>query len=228
MKPKRMSGALVALSLGILLGAGSAVAQPPAGMQAKVEKVRNAADARAKSGLPPIRIMIIMNEFEPLLREGKTAEAEAVLDRALAAAESKTEDQLERKLRRVQEGVRKLEKKREDLTPIPVVMAPLESLLKAADVPGIEAVLDRALELIDARDRLKEPEALAMKRIQEKMKDVQELAPAWARSGGDVQEVAPLAGTVDSLLKVGKLLEAEKAVDDALAKVRSKPAAGAK
>jgi hypothetical protein len=56
---------------------------PPASLRKKMERVKAGVDGWQSAGRDPSRIGQIMQEFEPLMREGKLKDAEEVLDRAL-------------------------------------------------------------------------------------------------------------------------------------------------
>ncbi|HEY6168015.1 MAG TPA: hypothetical protein VI454_08250 [Verrucomicrobiae bacterium] len=58
---------------------------PPESLRLKMEKVHAGVEAWQNSGRDPSAIGEIMQEFEPVMRQGKVREAEAVLDRALKA-----------------------------------------------------------------------------------------------------------------------------------------------
>lgn len=58
-------------------------------LRSKVEKIHAGVQALAESGTQPSDIAAIMDQFQPLMKEGKVKEAEALLDRALKLVEEK-------------------------------------------------------------------------------------------------------------------------------------------
>ena len=61
------------------------IEQPMQVVRQKLEKVKGGVEEWQNSGRDPSVIAEIMQEFQPLMKEGKFKEAEGVLDRALKA-----------------------------------------------------------------------------------------------------------------------------------------------
>jgi len=68
-------------------GAVVTSAGPPAGLNAKLEKVKAGVDKWIEDGRNPSAIAELMQEFDPLMKKWKFKEAEGVLDQALKLLE---------------------------------------------------------------------------------------------------------------------------------------------
>ncbi|MBI4346911.1 MAG: hypothetical protein HY553_08660 [Elusimicrobia bacterium] len=207
-----MTKGIAALALaGILASAGGpayALAQPggapPVELQGKIKRLQDAMAKREQSGVPPIRIALTMSAFEPLIKEGKFAEAEAVVDRALQLAEKAGKDPFERKLQDVFEGVQKLERVARRMELVGMVMARVEGAVKAGDETAAEGTLDLALKLLRSDDPAKLAEAAPYLALQAKMKALQEKAQRVKSAGGDDKAFAEAGAKVQEALKAGR------------------------
>ena len=120
-------------------------------LEKKLSRAKQAMEKRMKSDVPPIRIILAMKKFQAAVKAGQTEQAESALDLALKRLESAPgEDPLEKKLLRVQQGIKDLELKGGDPGPIGMTMARLEPAVLAGDEGQVEATLDAALKLLEA------------------------------------------------------------------------------
>ena len=194
----------------------------PNDIQAKIQKVQEAAEKRGKEGRPPIAAMMAMQRFEPLMKAGKYKEADELLDRALGYIDRAPgkEEPLEKKLIQVHKGVKAVQAKGEDPMLIGMVMSQFEPLVKQGKGKEAEKILDTALKLLKNKDPRKVPEAKPYVRVQDKIREVQQKAPQWAASGGDLSKIDSLMKKLDPLMKEGKLQEAEALLDRAIAQLQ--------
>ena len=194
------------------------------GLQAKMQNVQRMMEKRAKSDIPPVRIVLAVKKFEFELKAGKMEQAESSLDLALKRLESAPgEDPLEKKIVRVQKGVKELESKGGEARLIGMVMSKLEPAVLAGDESKAEATIDTALKLLKSKDPRSEPEAAPYVRLLDKISEAQEKAPKWVGAGGDGSKLAPLSERAGQAMKEGKFDEAEKAFDEILVFVRQEP-----
>ena len=192
-----------------------------AGMQAKMQKLQGTMEKRAKSDVPPIRIVLAIKQFEAAMKAGKATQAESALDLALKRVEvAPGEDALEKKLIKVQQGIKDLESKGGDPRLIGMTMSKLEPAVQAGDEKQVETTLDAALKLLKSKDPRGEPEAAPYVRLLDKMSEAQEKAPKWVSAGGDGGKLGLLSERAGQAMKEGKLDEAEKAFNEILELVR--------
>lgn len=198
-------------------GVSGAVANRASIIQEKMARLQDGMQAQAKVDSPPIRVVMTMQRFEPLMKEGKLTDAEAVLDRALELLEKsqKGEDSLGKKLSQVQKGAEASVKAGRPPIRLAMAMSRFEPLMKEGNDVEAETLLDRALELLE---KAKKGEDSLERKLGQVAKGMEELQ----KQGKDPSVIGLAISRFEPLLKEGKDTEAEKVLDRALKFLKSK------
>jgi hypothetical protein len=207
----------------------------PQSLQEKMARLQALANQRRQEGFDLQPVMGIAQGVQPLIDQQKFGEAEALVDRALKLlGESSTPapqppetapgaipQSLQEKMARLQALAHKREQEGFDLQPVMEIAKGVQPLIDQQKFGEAEALVDRALKLLDessppAPPPQTTPGAIPQS-LQEKMARLQALARQRQQEGVDIEPVAEIANGVQPLLEQQKFGEAEALVDRALA-----------
>ncbi len=141
-------------------------AQPAEGLeqrlQAKLKRVEDEVQRRASAGQPPFEVVGLMQKFPELMQGGQVQEAEALLDRVLAALGKDRADagankpqptaapsKLAAKMQRVQQRAEKMRQSGADVSKIRSLMDKVGALMQQGKAEEAEKLIDEALKLSD-------------------------------------------------------------------------------
>jgi Spy/CpxP family protein refolding chaperone len=132
------------------------------------------------------------------------------------------EQRLRAKLDRIQKAVQKLAQAGEQPFEVVGLMQKLPELMKAGRIDQAEALLDRVLVKLGlekkSAQRSSSPATIARK-----AKRLQQRAQQMAQNGEDVSKIQEVMQKIGPLLKVGKVDEAGKLIDEALELMGNEP-----
>jgi hypothetical protein len=132
--------------------------QPPASLVEKHQKLEQAVRAAQKEKKDLTGAMKILQELDPLVKNQKFKEAEALIDRALKSLEeakpgSDPTTRLQAKVEKIAAGVQKWQEDRRDPSPIGQLMEQVDPLMKAGKIQEAEAILDQALKELQSEKK---------------------------------------------------------------------------
>ncbi len=136
--------------VGELVTTGDAPAtqdDPAASLQAKVRKLQPLIQRRRESGKDMAPVGRVIEKLQPLMEQGKFAEAEAVLDEALKLFEDEGAPPatLQDKMQRIQAYARKWAR-------VGKLMEEFQGLMQQGKSAEAEALLDKALKILDGKE----------------------------------------------------------------------------
>ncbi len=150
-----------ALELINKLAPAAQAAGPPASLQGKMQCLQGQVQKWQQEGKNLQPIGEIMQDFQPLIEQQKFAEAERVIDRALKLVGEGCPDlpasapavvppvSLQEKMQRLQSLVNQREQAGANLQPVGELMQGFEQLMQQKKFSEAEALVDRALKLLD-------------------------------------------------------------------------------
>ncbi len=140
-------------------------------IQGKIKKLQEGVQKWQNEGKDPSPIAQLMQQFGPLMQDGKVEEAEKILDKALAElaikdqdtppaksdvpsptpAPGKLEERIQQKAERVQAGIQKWTEEDKDPSAVAAIIQEAGSLFQGGKAKEGEAKLDEALALLEGK-----------------------------------------------------------------------------
>jgi hypothetical protein len=197
--------------------------EPPATLIEKHEKLQEAVQTAQKDGKDLSPVARIMQEFDPLMKERKFKEAEALLDRALKAvddakpAPEQPPASLVEKHRKLEQAVQGAQKEKKDLTGAMKMLQGLDPLVKNRKFKEAELLIDRVLKVLEETKPGSDPAI----RLEAKIRKIEEGVQKWQEDGRDPSAIGRMMQEFDPLMKAGKIQEAEAVLDQALKALQS-------
>jgi hypothetical protein len=156
----------------------------PQSLQEKMRKLQERVEKRERDNS---RLGAVLGKLDPLMKEGKFKEAEAVLDEAHkllgelekgdpgksergnkdeTPSREGTEQRFQGKIQRLHSGVEKWQREGKDPSPIGGIMEKFEPLMKEGKILEAEALLDQALKLLkEGNERSQAPAPIPDQKI---------------------------------------------------------------
>jgi negative regulator of replication initiation len=218
-------------------------AAPPQSLQQKVHRLQALIERREQAGADMQPVGELMEELDPLLRQQKYTEAEALVDRALkllgdsptpespapaqqpGATSGGVPPSLQAKMARLQALAEKREAEGFNMEPVGPVADGIQPLMEQKKYAEAEALVDRVLKLLGDSPTPESPAPAQQPgaapggvppSLQAKMARVQALAQKREAEGFDMAPVAAVGEGVQPLLDQQKFAEAEALVDRVL------------
>jgi TolB protein len=211
--------------------------QPPASLRGKMEQLQEAAQKAQEQGRDLSPVQQIMQEFHPLMQEGKFKEAEALVDRALELLHkigSPTQTvpvSLQRKMQCLEGQVQRWQQEGKDLQPIGEIMQGFQPLVEQQKFAAAERLVDQALKLLGAACPQLGGDVSGTAppaTLQQKMQRFQALVQQRQQEGVNLQPVGELMQDFEPLMQQQKFAEAEALLDRALKLVGESTGAGSR
>jgi hypothetical protein len=252
---RSIAASLVILSLSVCVSeatlAGQGDQDQETRIHQKLERLQSLVQQRQQEGINPQPVGELMQGFEPLMRQGKVKEAEALLDRALELAnklgspaqtglppaQSGPPQSLQRKVHCVQAQIQEWQQEGKDPQPIGEILQNFPPLMEQQKFAEAEQVVDRALKVAGGTcpEQPISPPAAAPSgppaaaatppvSLQEKMQRLHALVERKQGEVADLQPVGELMQGFEPLMEQKKFSEAEALVDRALKLASELPA----
>jgi hypothetical protein len=232
---RSIAASLVILSLSVCVSEATPAGQEDQDRETrihqKLERLQSVVQQRQQAGINPQPVGELMQGFEPLMRQGKVKEAEALLDRALelanklgSAAETGPPPSLQRKIHCLEAQVQKWQQAGKDPQPIGEILQDFPPLMEQQKFVEAERVADRALKVAGGTcpdqptspPGAVPPQVGAPTSLQRKRQCLEAQIQEWRQEGKDPQPIGEILQDFPPLMEQQKFVEAEQVVDRAL------------